>query len=172
MLEGRTHRHGSDRRQSRRLTEQTTHKGSERDEITNLRRHVTVGPGSDHAHEPATGRVRAVWNGAVLAESHRTIVIEGNHYLPVRDVAFELLAPSDARSTCPWKGEASYLDVVIKGERNPVAAWSHPDPKPAGVQIGDSGRASRSTARPVRPARRPRRRRNPVRSRWRDGLVR
>jgi uncharacterized protein (DUF427 family) len=48
--------------------------------ITNLRRHVTVGPGGDRAHEPATGRVRAVWNGAALAESDRTIVIEGNHY--------------------------------------------------------------------------------------------
>jgi len=105
--------------------------------ITNLRRHVTVGPGSDHAHEPATGRVRAVWKGAVLAESDRTIVIEGNHDFPVRDVAFELLAPSDARSTCSWKGEASYLDVVVKDERNTAADWSHPDPKPAGVQIRD-----------------------------------
>jgi hypothetical protein len=55
----------------------------------------------------------------------------------VRDVAFEPLAPSYARSTCPWKGEASYLDVVIKGERNPAAAWSYPDRKPPGVQIRD-----------------------------------
>jgi uncharacterized protein (DUF427 family) len=132
--------------------------------ITNLRGHVTVDPGGDHAHVPATGRVRAVWNGAVLAESDRTIVIEGNHYFPVRDVAFELLAPSDARSTCPWKGEASYLDVVVKDERNPAAAWSYPDPKPVGVQICDhvafwqgveihsaSGAACSSASTPVSP---------------------
>ncbi|HUA45684.1 MAG TPA: DUF427 domain-containing protein [Solirubrobacteraceae bacterium] len=93
----------------------------------------------------------------------------------MRDVAFELLAPSDARSTCPWKGEASYLDVVIKDERNPAAAWSHPDPsRPAyrSATTWPSGRASRSTC--VRCGRlvgldvgv------NHVRSRWRDGLVR
>jgi uncharacterized protein (DUF427 family) len=106
--------------------------------ITTPRRHVTVGAGgTDDAHEPASGRVRAVWKGAVLAESAQAILIEGDRYFPAQDAAFELLASSDAHSTYPWKGEASYLDVVIEGERNPAAAWSYPDPKPASVQIRD-----------------------------------
>lgn len=81
--------------------------------------------------------VRARWNGAVLAESAETVVVEGNHYCPAESVRREHLQRSDRRSTCPWKGVASYYDVVVEGERNPGAAWYYPEPKEAAAEITD-----------------------------------
>lgn len=79
--------------------------------------------------------MRAVWNGTVLAESDDTVVAEGNHYFPAESLNREYLQPSDTRTSCPWKGKASYYDVVVDGERNPDAAWYYADPKPAARQI-------------------------------------
>ena len=81
--------------------------------------------------------VRAVWNGAVLAESDRTVVVEGNHYFPAQALNREHFEPSDRTSVCPWKGVASYLDVVVDGHRNRGAAWHYPDPSPAAAEIKD-----------------------------------
>ena len=79
--------------------------------------------------------VRATWNGTVLAESDDTVVVDGNHYFPPDTLRREHLEPSDERSTCPWKGVASYYDVVVAGERNPAAAWHYPEPKKAAAPI-------------------------------------
>lgn len=79
--------------------------------------------------------VRATWHGTVLAESDDTVVVEGNHYFPPDTLRREHLEPSDERSTCPWKGLASYYDVVVAGERNEGAAWYYPEPKAAAAAI-------------------------------------
>ena len=81
--------------------------------------------------------VQAVWNGAVLAESDRTVVVEGNHYFPPDDVRRDLLEPSSRHSICPWKGRASYYDAVVDGECNRAAAWYYPSPSPAARKIKD-----------------------------------
>ena len=73
--------------------------------------------------------VTATWRGAVVARSDRTEVVEGNHYFPEEDVDRSLLAPSDEHTTCPWKGVASYYDVVVDGAVNAGAAWYYPEPK-------------------------------------------
>ncbi len=73
----------------------------------------------------------------MIAESGETIVVEGNHYFPADSVKREFLADSPLKSTCPWKGEASYYDVVVDGVRNPGAAWVYPAPKEAASQIAD-----------------------------------
>ncbi len=78
---------------------------------------------------------RAVWNGAVLAESAETIVVEGNHYFPAGAVRREYLRPSVTRTTCPWKGDCSCYTVEVGGERNPGAAWFYPAPKEAARHI-------------------------------------
>jgi uncharacterized protein (DUF427 family) len=78
---------------------------------------------------------RAVWNGAVLAESGRCEQVEGNYYFPPESVRKELLRPSGTHTTCSWKGEASYYDVAVEGNVNPDAAWYYPDPKPAAQNI-------------------------------------
>ena len=85
--------------------------------------------------QPAGGLVQATWNGAVIAQSDRTIVIEGNHYFPPEDVLTEYLEQSERHSVCPWKGTASYYDLVVEGQRNSAAAWYYPTPKPAAREI-------------------------------------
>jgi uncharacterized protein (DUF427 family) len=81
--------------------------------------------------------IRATWNGAVLAESDRTVVVEGNHYFPPEDVRAEYFEDSDTRTVCPWKGDASYRSVVVDGARNEDAAWYYPAPKEAAEEITD-----------------------------------
>ena len=72
--------------------------------------------------------MRAIWNGAVLAESDDTVVVEGNHYFPVESLREEYLVPSDRRSMCPWKGEATYRSVSVDGALNRNAAWEYRQP--------------------------------------------
>lgn len=81
--------------------------------------------------------VRAVWNGAVLADSDRTQVVEGNHYFPPDSVNWSYLSDSDTHTTCPWKGQASYYTVTVDGDHNTDAAWVYQDPKPAARRIRD-----------------------------------
>lgn len=79
--------------------------------------------------------MKAVWNGAVIARSDDTVVVEGNHYFPRDAVDDAFLASSDLASTCPWKGEAAYYDVVVDGRLNAGAAWFYADPKPRAEHI-------------------------------------
>lgn len=79
--------------------------------------------------------VRAIWNGTVIAESDRTIVIEGNHYFPPADVRSEYLKPTDSHTVCPWKGTASYYTVTVGGKENSDAAWFYPETKDAAARI-------------------------------------
>jgi len=78
---------------------------------------------------------RATWNGAVLAESDQCAIVEGNQYFPADSVRREHLRPSATHTTCPWKGVASYYDVVVDGQVNRDAAWYYEDPKPAAAEI-------------------------------------
>lgn len=78
---------------------------------------------------------KAVWNGAVIAQSDDTVVVEGNHYFPREAVRDAHLDDSAHSSHCPWKGVASYFDVVVEGERNPRAAWYYREPHQAAERI-------------------------------------
>ena len=80
--------------------------------------------------------MKAMWNGAVLAESDATIVVEGNHYFPPDADRSEYFQDSATHTTCAWKGVASYYDVVVDGQVNKDAAWYYPAPKPAAKQMG------------------------------------
>jgi len=79
--------------------------------------------------------MKATWNGTVIAESDKGIVIEGNYYFPPESVHTEYLKPSDTHTTCPWKGLASYSTIEINGQANPDAAWYYPEPKDAAKEI-------------------------------------
>jgi uncharacterized protein (DUF427 family) len=81
--------------------------------------------------------MKAIWRGAVLAESDDTIVIEGNHYFPPETLKREHFRESSKHTTCPWKGEASYYDVVVEDHVNRDAAWYYPEPKEAARQIAN-----------------------------------
>lgn len=77
----------------------------------------------------------ATWNGATIAQSDATVVVENNHYFPADSVNPAHLKPSATTSHCPWKGTASYYSVVVGGQENRDAAWYYPDPKPAAAEI-------------------------------------
>ncbi len=87
------------------------------------------------AEERLQRRYRATWNGAVLAESEETVVVEGNQYFPLNDVLIEHLRVSASHTICGWKGEASYYDVVVDGKVNHDGAWYYTDPSPAAAHI-------------------------------------
>ncbi|QKD84543.1 DUF427 domain-containing protein [Thermoleptolyngbya sichuanensis A183] len=78
---------------------------------------------------------KATWNGAVLAESDRCVVVEGNQYFPPDAIQSEYFQPSDTHTTCPWKGVASYYNIVVDGRVNKDAAWYYPAPKDAAKEI-------------------------------------
>lgn len=79
--------------------------------------------------------VEARWNGAVIARSDDTVVVEGNHYFPPEAVDSALLRPSDTTSVCPWKGTAHYYSLAVDGRENRDAAWFYPETKQAADNI-------------------------------------
>ena len=79
--------------------------------------------------------MRAIWNDTVIAESNDTVVVEGNHYFPEASMKKDHLAPSDTHTNCPWKGVASYYDVLVGGEVNKDAAWFYPTPSEKAASI-------------------------------------
>ena len=81
--------------------------------------------------------MKAIWEGKVLAESARTVIVEGNHYFPPDSIHREYLEPSDTRTTCPWKGVANYYHLRAGDKSNPDAAWYYPEPKDAARSIKD-----------------------------------
>lgn len=81
--------------------------------------------------------MKATWKGEVIAESDDTVVVEGNQYFPAESIKREHFRESETHTVCPWKGTASYYDVVVGGEVNKDAAWFYPEPKDAAKEIKD-----------------------------------
>lgn len=79
--------------------------------------------------------MKAVWQGAVVADSDETLVVEGNHYFPPDSVKAEYLRPSRLRTFCPWKGVARYHGLIVDGKVLRHAAWSYPHPLPGSRRI-------------------------------------
>lgn len=81
--------------------------------------------------------MKAIYNGKTIAESNETIVIEGNHYFPPNSINKEYFEEATLNTTCPWKGLASYYDVVVDGKRNKEAAWYYKSPSALAKSIKD-----------------------------------
>ena len=79
--------------------------------------------------------MKASWQGQIIAASDATVIVEGNHYFPPDSIRREYFVASDHQSVCPWKGTASYYDIVVDGERNANAAWYYPATKEAAASI-------------------------------------
>ena len=79
----------------------------------------------------------ATWNGVTIAESDKTIVVEGNQYFPPGSIRKEFLQRSSRTSRCPWKGIARYYSLVVDGKTNEDAAWYYPEPSTAAANIKD-----------------------------------
>jgi uncharacterized protein (DUF427 family) len=78
---------------------------------------------------------KAIWKGAVIAESDEYQVVEGNIYFPPAALKREYVRPSSTRTVCGWKGTASYYDVVVDGAVNKDACWYYPQTKDAAKNI-------------------------------------
>jgi uncharacterized protein (DUF427 family) len=80
---------------------------------------------------------QASWNGCILAQADASEVqlVEGNVYFPPGKVAREFLKDSATHTVCPWKGTASYYDVVVDGKTNKDAAWTYPETKDAAKHV-------------------------------------
>lgn len=78
---------------------------------------------------------RAVWNGAVIAESDDVEVVDRYTYFPADAVDHRYLRATELHTVCPWKGTADYYDVVVDGETNVGAAWYYPEPSPKAAPL-------------------------------------
>ncbi|MEU5714394.1 DUF427 domain-containing protein [Streptomyces sp. NPDC020403] len=91
---------------------------------------MTPPPGHHITVEPVAAHVRAVHDGQVLAESRRPLLLRetgcpDRYYLPPEDVRTELLIPSDTRTHCPFKGDASYWSLPDAAD----LVWAYPEPR-------------------------------------------
>lgn len=85
--------------------------------------------------ETKANRMKATWNGQIIAESNKTLNVEGNAYFPPESVKMNYLTPSETHTLCHWKGTTSYFDVVVEGQVNKDAAWYYPEPSDKAVPI-------------------------------------
>ena len=79
--------------------------------------------------------MKATWNGATLAQSDDTVIVEGNHYFPIDSIDRAYFIESDTQTTCPWKGHARYYDISVGGAVNRDAAWYYAEPKEQAANI-------------------------------------
>lgn len=79
--------------------------------------------------------MQAIWNNTVIAESEDTILVEGNHYFPESSLNKAYTTFSNHKTSCAWKGQASYYSLIVNGELNPDAVWFYPDPKPEAEMV-------------------------------------
>jgi uncharacterized protein (DUF427 family) len=92
--------------------------------------------------EDAPRRVRVKVAGRVVADSRRMKLLHETglmpvYYFPKDDVDAAALAPSDTRTSCPFKGEASYHHLVVGDRRVEDAAWYYPSPNPEVPDLQD-----------------------------------
>jgi len=79
--------------------------------------------------------MKAIWNGVVVAESEKTVIVEGNHYFPPDSAEKKYLLDSATTSVCGWKGTANYHTLSVDDKENVDAVWVYRDPKSAAAEI-------------------------------------
>jgi uncharacterized protein (DUF427 family) len=93
-------------------------------------------PGHDVTHTPLGRRVRLELGGETVVDTLDAILlhetgIRPRLYVPLADARAELLRPSDRRTHCPFKGDATYRTVEAGGARSEDALWVYEDPIPS-----------------------------------------
>jgi uncharacterized protein (DUF427 family) len=99
-------------------------------------------PGPDHpiTIEPNPARVVVSIAGHVLADTREALTLrEASYppvqYIPLKDVDVSLLERTSHATYCPYKGECSYFNIPIGGERSVNAVWSYESPYAAVARI-------------------------------------
>ncbi len=83
--------------------------------------------------ENSSKHIQVVYNGVVIADTHRAKrVLETSHppvyYIPPEDVKMEYLKPAKRGSWCEWKGQAAYYTIIVGDKQAANAAWTYPRP--------------------------------------------
>ncbi|WP_045823752.1 DUF427 domain-containing protein [Williamsia herbipolensis] len=101
-------------------------------------------PGPDHpiTVEPTGHHVTVSVDGRRIAASDSALTLrEASYppvqYIPIADVDPEVLRASDAHTHCPYKGDASYYDIVVDGTERSDSVWVYREPYPAVADIVD-----------------------------------
>lgn len=84
--------------------------------------------------------VTVLLNDAIVAESRRPVVlyetgVVPRYYLPQVDVRMDWLIPTVTTSHCPYKGTATYWNLVVNGAELLDIAWSYRTPLPESNRI-------------------------------------
>jgi uncharacterized protein (DUF427 family) len=86
---------------------------------------------------PESRRVRVTFGGVVIADSTHALRVEETghgpvHYIPERDLRMDLLLPTDHKTHCPYKGDASYWTIKTANtgttQRSENAVWGYRTP--------------------------------------------
>ena len=93
---------------------------------------ITITPSNQH--------IEVTLDGEKLASSDRALLLEetgspDRYYLPKEDVRTDLLRPTSTKTTCPYKGEASYWSVEAGGRIHDDVVWSYETPIAESEQI-------------------------------------
>jgi uncharacterized protein (DUF427 family) len=99
-------------------------------------------PGPDHpiAIAPNPKRVRVVFNGRVVADTTRAVILKEAtlrpvQYIPREDADMDLFVRSAHTSHCPYKGDAAYFSLTVDGRTADNAVWTYEAPYPAMAEI-------------------------------------
>jgi len=87
-------------------------------------------------------RVRAEFAGETVVDSRNAKLLHEHGLLPVLyfpadEVRTDLFRPSDKRTKCPWKGEASYYTLEADGQVSPDSVFFYPEPKQPARMVTD-----------------------------------
>lgn len=81
--------------------------------------------------------MKAIWNGETIAESDKTIELEGMVYFPPESVKKEYLHKNGGTYICSWKGVCDYYDVTVNNKTIEGAAFIYAKPDEAAKEIAD-----------------------------------
>jgi len=105
--------------------------------MTDTRTHKTPGPDHPITLERSPAHVVVRSGTVVIAETNRALEMReaaypAVFYVPIDHVDRRLLRRSEHHTWCPYKGEASYYDVIDgEGTDLTAAVWYYDDPFPA-----------------------------------------
>ena len=110
--------------------------------MSDSRPHLEPGPDHPITITPKDDAVTVSFGGVEVASTTRALSLQESNYpavlyIPVEDVADGALKPSEQHTYCPYKGEASYYDLVAGEQASPGAVWYYGDPYPAVKEIAD-----------------------------------
>lgn len=85
--------------------------------------------------EDSSRHIRVIFNGEIIAETHRAKrILETSHppvyYIPPEDLRKEFFEPTRRQTFCEWKGQAAYYTIKVGSKTSPNAAWYYPNPSP------------------------------------------